>query len=124
MRIGVEMSAVGDLLQVRVRELVGERREVVLDPAHWRDRIDLDPLYTLGGEDFVRRVSVDHARDQDVRERRERPPKGGGIARFGAVIELVNERTLDLLHDPDQIDARARRSVLREERRELSEELD
>ena len=44
--------------------------------------------------------------------------------RFGAVIELVDQRALQLLHDTDQVDARSRRGMLGEKSRQLAEELD
>ena len=112
MRIGVEVTAVRYLLQVRVGELVGQLGEVVIDPANGRDLDDLDALDSLGREDLVRGVCVDDARNQNVRKRGQRFSERSRIARLCSVIELVDQRALDLLHDADQIDARARRGML------------
>ena len=87
-----------------MRELLGDVREIVLDAADRRDLADLDAPDSLRGENLVGGVSVDHARDQDVRESRQCFPELRRIARLGAVIELVDESPLDLLHDTDEID--------------------
>ncbi len=53
------------------------------------------------------RVRVDDARNQDVRELREISSERRCIARFGSVIQLIAQRSLDLLHDADHVDALA-----------------
>src|SRR3954469_3913482 len=99
------MPAVSYLLQIRVRKLLGQRLEVVLDAADWRNRVDLDAANALGGEDAVRRVRIDDARNQNVRECRQRFSERRGVARLGPVIELVDQCFLDLLDDANQVDA-------------------
>src|SRR5207302_7186114 len=105
MRIRVKVSAVRYLLQVCMRKLVRKLGEVILDAANGWDVVDLDPSNALRGEHLVRRVGVDHARDQNVRELGESFSELGGVARLAAVIELVDQCALDLLHHANQIDA-------------------
>ena len=124
MRIGVEVSAVGDLLQVGVRKLFGQDAEVIVDTADRWNVADLHAADALGSEHPVRRVGVDYARNQDVRKSRQRLSELRRITRLGAVIELVGERALDLLYDTDQIDARPRRGVLRQKSCQLTEVLE
>src|SRR5206468_4018150 len=121
MWVGVKVTGVGYLLEVRVRELLGERSEVVLDAADRGNLVDLDAFDPLGGENAVRRVRVDDARNQNMRELGQGFPEGRGIPGLSAVIELVDQRALHLLDDADEIYSAASGSVLGEKCRQLAE---
>src|SRR3954467_1272759 len=108
MGVSVKVALTGDLLQVRVREFVGETGEIVVDPAYRRDLVDLDALDALRGQHAMRRVRIDDTRYQDVRKRCANFAERRGVARFRAVIELVDERAFHLLRDTDEVDARSR----------------
>ena len=124
MRIGVEVPVDRDLLEVRLGELLGQRPEVVLDARHLRDVVDLDAADALHRQHFLRRVRLDDARDEQARESRQRAPERRRVARLDPVVELVDERHLELLDDADEIDALAGARVIGEEVRELAEKLD
>src|SRR5712671_5460379 len=117
------MPAVGDLVEVGLRELFRQLAEFVFDSGDGRNRIDLYALDALGGENLVRGVGIDDARNQDVGKSREGLPERCHVSRFGAVVELVDQRSLQLLHDTYQIDARPRRRMVGEKTRQLAEEL-
>ena len=124
MRIGVKVATVRNLLQVGMREFVGELGEIVFDPADRRNLVDLDAPDALGGEHLVRRVGIDDARNQNVGECRQSFAELSRVTSLGAIVQLVDQRALDLLHHANQVDARARRCVFGEERSQLTEELD
>jgi len=86
MRIGVEVTGHADLMQVRMRELLGEAGEVVIDPGDRRNLADLHAAYSLAGEDLVSRVRVDHARNQYVRKCGESSAKSCRVSGFSPVI--------------------------------------
>ena len=68
MRVGVEMSGAGYLVQVGLCEFFRQRTEVVIDTSDRRNLADLGTAHPLHGQNLVRRVRVDDARNQDVRE--------------------------------------------------------
>ena len=124
MRIGMEVSRHRDLIEVRARKLVGERREIVIDPRDRRNLVDLDTAHALHRENLVRRVRVDDARNQDVRKTCQVAAECCSVARFGPVVELVGQRPLQLLNDANHVHALAGARVLGEKLRHLAEELD
>src|SRR5437868_3177521 len=124
MRIGVEMSRYRDLIQIRARKFLSQFGEIVIDARDRRNFIDLHAAHALGRQNFVRRVCVDDSWNENVRKSRERSTESRGVAGFGSVIELVTQRTLHLLHDPDHIDSLTSSCVLGKVSRQLAEELD
>ena len=72
----------------------------------------------------MRRVAFDHTRYQDAWEFGERPAERRGVARLDAIIQLVGQRSLELMDDADQVDAGARLRMRREEGSELAKVFD
>lgn len=122
-RVGVKVAVDDDGLEVRASELLGERREVVLD-AHQRAHVvDLQPLHVLGGEHALGGVPLHHLGDEQAGELGERPAQRRRVAGLDAVVQLVEQRALQLADDAQHVDARAGLRVSREERRQLAEEV-
>src|SRR5437660_12243032 len=96
MRIGVKVPVDRDLLEVGARELVGDRLEIVIEPRERRDLGDLYATHAVGREDALRRVRLDHARNEEPRELGERAPERRSVAGVDAGIQLVREDTTRL----------------------------
>src|SRR4029078_4235040 len=122
--MSVEMAGSRDLVEIRSRKFIGELLEIVIDAGDRRDLTDLYTAHSLGRQDFVGGVRVDHPRNQNVRESCKGSPEARSISCFCAVIELIRKCTLDLLNDTDHIDSVTRRSMRREKFGQLAEKLD
>jgi hypothetical protein len=122
-RVRVEVPVDGDLLEVRARQLVGERREVVLQAGERRDAADLHAAHALGRQHPLGAVRLHDARHEHARELGQGAPERRRVARLDAVVQLVRERALELLHHADHVDPHPGRRVRGEEARELVEEL-
>src|SRR6185437_1620263 len=85
---------------------------------------DLVTAHPLGGQHPLGRVALDHARHEDAWKLGERAPKGRGVARFDAIVQLVRQCLLELLDDAEHVDARSGGRVLGHEACQLTKEID
>ncbi len=118
------MAVHRDLLEVAACELLRHRAEVVLDAGELMNGIDLHAAHALRGEHPVCRVRIDDLGDEQPRELRERAPEDRRVAGLDAVVELIDERALELLDDADHVDALAHVAVRSHEAGELAKERD
>src|SRR6476660_3849817 len=95
----------------------------MIDPGNRRNLADLDSANPLQRENLMRRVSVDHARNQNVRKSCQCSPESRSVTRFSAIVELIAQRGLQLLYHTDHVDSLAGGCMLGEISSELAEEL-
>ncbi len=123
-RVGVEVPVDRDLLEVGARELVHHRLEVVLQPRERRDGLHPHAADPLRGEDALGAVGPDHAGHDDALVLCQVAPEERGVPRLGAVVQLVGQRALELLHHAHHVHPLAGGGVPGEEGGQLAEELE
>ncbi len=99
-RVGVEEAVLDDHLEHRLRAALREQRPVVAglgrQPIQLVTRNAVDPVLHV---DALAGVLPVHARDHDMRQRREVGRDALGAAAFGSEVELAAQRARELAHE-------------------------
>src|SRR5437899_10332391 len=91
MRISMEEAAHQDLLQVSLKEFLGQRVAVDVQPSHRAERGDLGALNVIHGEHIARGVIRHRQRNPDSRKPLEAFGEGGEIGSLMVIVQLVEQ---------------------------------
>ena len=122
MRIGVEEAVERDSLEVGARELLSDRREVVVEPGDGRHGVHLHAAHPFRRQHPLTGVGLDDLRHDQARKPRKRTPERRRAPRFDAVVELIDEGSLQLLDHANDVDPVTNARMRRHELGELVEE--
>jgi hypothetical protein len=120
-RIGVEEAVDDDLMKVGAHQLAAEPLRIEIDTHHGADLCDLGPEHEVHRQHARRRVVVDGLRDDDRGKGLQIAAEHLEVRGLVHVIELVEQRCLELGDHFREIVAFARVAVAIDERCNLGE---